>query len=81
MIDCRSCRSRVADSEAAIAASWSCLEITGRWRCPACCRVLREAASIVGPIEATFSDPLPLDSIGALKKGLAETILPVSVKA
>jgi hypothetical protein len=34
------CKREVTDMDAALAAGWECLPITGRWRCPDCTREL-----------------------------------------
>ena len=47
---------------------WDCLQITGRYRCPHCGRELAAASSMPGTPSRFEPDPLPADSIGALKK-------------
>jgi hypothetical protein len=49
-------------------AGWEQLQITGQWRCPTCWRELKSANHILGTPSAYAPDPLPKDSIGALKK-------------
>lgn len=71
---------REQDIDAALAAVWTCLQITGRWRCPACVRVLRHAAAFEGVSGPVAIDRLPRDSIGALKRETASSILPVAVR-
>ena len=60
------CKSSVADLSAAESAGWSCLQITSRWRCGTCERVLRTVQSVA--LNSTRPDLLPPHSIGALKK-------------
>lgn len=74
------CGQSADDEEAATQAGWSYLSITGRWRCPECTASLRLAAGIHGTHEQGFVDALPPNSIGALRKATAESILPVAVK-
>lgn len=47
---------------------WSLGSIVARWRCGACWRALRAAQAYPGTPAAYAADPLPMDSIGALKK-------------
>lgn len=49
---------------------WSYLQITGRYRCGTCERLLYAASTQPGtwPREGDSTDPLPPNSIGALKK-------------
>jgi hypothetical protein len=67
-------------------AGWTHLQLTNGWRCGRCARELAEAGKWSGaPGDPDFRDPLPPDSIGALKRPssdrtLAETILPPAVK-
>lgn len=60
------CGAGVEDIDAAQRAGWSLLHISMRWRCGACERALRAASGVVGEAAPT-GDPLPADSIGALK--------------
>ena len=47
-------------------AGWSYMDLTGKYRCADCDRAL--AAAISAAQSSDASDPLPPDSIGALKK-------------
>ena len=47
---------------------WDLLAITGRYRCFACTKLLAEMSKVEGTPSAFTPDPLPADSIGALKK-------------
>lgn len=47
---------------------WSFLHITGRYRCGGCERDLERAAHAAGAPSRNDVDPLPSDSLGALKK-------------
>jgi len=47
---------------------WEQLQITNRWRCMQCYRELDAGNSMQGTQSAFTPDPLPADSIGALKK-------------
>ena len=49
---CDGCKRSVADVSEALAKAWTCLEITGRWRCPDCRRELAEANAKSKPQEA-----------------------------
>lgn len=49
-------------------ADWDYLPITGRYRCGDCRRALESAGSMTGAPHDPGHDPLPRDSIGALKK-------------
>lgn len=79
-IKCRGqCGLAVVNDEDAVRAGWTYLQITRGWRCGACGRALRAAAEIKGSAEVP-SDALPSNSIGALRRETASTILPPSVK-
>lgn len=47
---------------------WEQLPLTNRWRCMECFRSLQEAQKYPGTPAKFEPDPLPKDSIGALKK-------------
>lgn len=47
---------------------WSYLQITGKWRCGPCGRELMQVSTQGGGHEQDADQPLPPDSIGALKK-------------
>jgi hypothetical protein len=80
VIGCRDqCGRKQPHEDAAMQAGWSYLHITGGWRCGACDSTLRGAARIVGRQERG-SDPLPPDSLGALKHKTASSITPPVVK-
>jgi hypothetical protein len=49
-------------------ASWEYLPITGRYRCGDCRRALQAASAMQGAPHDPGSDPLPRDSLGALKR-------------
>lgn len=49
-------------------AGWTCLQITGRWRCGQCERELWAARNTPGAPPRNEPDTLPPDSLGALKK-------------
>lgn len=62
------CKRTVADADAALQAGWELLPITGRYRCAVCWRDLNAASTLPGTEAAYRPDPLPADSIGALKR-------------
>lgn len=82
-IACRDeCGAKVADGEAALQAGWAWLSIQGAWRCGACAGALYRASKIEGaPAPATFVDPLPPGSRGALPKETASSIAAPVVRA
>lgn len=81
MLPCKGeCGAKVADDEAATAAGWEYLSISGKYRCGKCTRELRAAGRMVGTEPGIFVDPLPADSRGALPKETASSISAPTVK-
>jgi hypothetical protein len=62
-----------------VAAGWTFLAFSSRWRCGPCAAALRKVVGIVGPPGST-PDNLPADSRGAIPKATAESIVAVAVK-
>lgn len=75
------CGATAADEKDAENKSWTFLPVARAYRCPACCRAMERAGTMTGrTIPDNFVDKLPADSIGALPKKTADSILPPSVK-
>lgn len=69
-----------ATEKALLSSGWTYLETARRFRCGACMRALAAAATLPGTSLAASVDTLPRNSIGALKKPTADTIVPPVVK-
>lgn len=68
MIGCAGGCGKKTAAETVEKSGWSCLEITGRYRCGECGRDLVRAAGSAGTSPRSDVDNLPPRSIGALKQ-------------
>jgi rubredoxin len=73
------CNTKLPDDQAAMAAGWSYLMISRRWRCPKCDAALLAAANMPGVANQSV-DPLAPDDRGGLPNPKGFGIVPVAVK-